>query len=166
MTPVILAILLAQQVVNVTPTWVHSDEPVQEQVCTQNVPCAPPAPSPCATIRAHVEQLPGCPAPTAHTEMRSKALFWTGLGMVAGGATLIIGSVTWGRTSEVTNYPSAPCGTDPYITRLPIAPCQPSHPLLAAGIALGAAGAPLIIYGGQKVLVGADGRRVVITVKF
>jgi hypothetical protein len=194
MAPVIAlvaATLLAQQPVPpptqvVIPTYQHDKvcwaaqpcHPNAENLCWNLVACEGPLPAgspmppqlppPCG-MRALVQQLPGCPEPTHEPlrwEMRSKALFWTGLGLVAGGATLMIGATTWGRESEPTNYLSAPCGTDPLLVRIPVAPCRVSPGLVSAGAALASGGGLLMIYGGQHVLVGADGRQVVIRVAF
>lgn len=160
-----LVVVLAQQVV--TPTWVPHELPVvQDRVCTANVPCEQPAPqaktvceAPCVVPCAE----PQCSV--VHSEMRSKPFFWTGLGLVGGGTALIIGATTWARDSE-PGFVGAPCGTDPLLVRGPIAPCRVSRALLTTGAAMAGGGAALMIYGGQRVWVNADGHRVTITVRF
>lgn len=162
MTSLVAALVLVAQQQVTLPTQVVTPEPQTERACItmQQVPCesVPPQTPPCA----HAP----CPTVPVQTEMRSKALFWTGLALIAGGATLVVGATTWARESEETAYRSAPCGTDPYVTNLPIAPCRPSRALLGAGAALGGVGVPLVWYGGSRVLVGTDGRQVTVRVKF
>ena len=117
--------------------------------CVQSVPVPceiPPPPCP-AQYPASVP----CAAPRViHYEMRSPALFWTGAAFIAGGATFVISSFTWGQESVDPGYAAAPCGTEPALTRLPIAPCKVSGPLLAAGVSLMGTGTALMFYGGQK----------------
>lgn len=86
--------------------------------------------------------------------------------MVGAGITFTIASMTWQQQSEVVSYPSAPCGTDPYLTRLPIAPCETNRPLLSAGVAIVSAGATLMWHGGRQVAIGSDGRQITVHVKF
>jgi hypothetical protein len=147
----------------VTPTVVG-----QDRACWRSVPCETPPPCPpvATTLPATPCQPAPTPQPAIHWERRSAALFWSGAALVAGGATLVVGSVTWARESVPVGYPAAPCGTDPYLTRLPIAPCQTSRALLGAGVSLAGGGALLMIYGGERVAVGADGREVKVTVRF
>jgi len=154
----VLAQSVPEQVV--TPTYLH------ERTCTQMVPCdgplppcpfAAPAPAPCT---------PPVIVPVIHYEMRSKPLFWTGAALVGAGAAFAIGSMTWAQESAIVGYPTAPCGTDPILTRLAIAPCQVSHNLLAAGVATVGVGVGLMIYGGERVAVNADGRQVTVRVRF
>ena len=155
-TPVLAQTAEQQPVQVVTPTY------VQDHACYQPIPCETPAP-PCPTTReAPCQQ----PAVAIHYVMRSKSLFWGGAVIVAGGAALVTGAFTWGRESVPVAYPTAPCGVDPYTTRLAIAPCQTSGALLAAGLSIASAGGFLMFYGGQHVAVGADGRSVKVTVRF
>lgn len=171
MAPVIALVvtLLAQQQVTL-PAQVVTPEPQTERACItmQQVPCesVPPVTATPCTAQSLVRRIPGCPEPALRWEMRSKPLFWTGAGLVAGGAALVVGAATWGRDSETLTYPTAPCGTDPVLTRMPIAPCRLSDALLATGAAMMGGGVGLMLYGGQHVLVGADGRQITIRVKF
>lgn len=165
MTLLLLALLAQQPTVVVAPP-----DPQVEHACIQmqQVPCdaAKPLPPPCPVIATPAPLPMGCPQPTLHWEMRNKALFWTGVALVGGGATLIVGSVTWAREDEVVGYPHAPCGTEPILTPLPVAPCRTNTALLAAGASMAGSGAVLMIYGGQHVAVGSDGRQVTVRVKF
>jgi hypothetical protein len=141
----------------VTPTY------VQEHACYQSIPCEPaPAPAAPCTVPASPCALPR----VIHYEMRSPALFWTGALFVAGGVTFIVASATWGRESVDPGYAAAPCGTDPMLARVPVAPCKVSGPLLAAGISLAGTGTAFMFYGGQKVAIGSDGRQITVRVRF
>jgi hypothetical protein len=157
-TAIVLAVAApaAAQEQIVTPTY------VQEHACYQSIPCETrEAPAPCAVPASP------CALPRViHYEMRSTALFWTGAAFVAGGGTLVIASFTWARESVELGFPAAPCGTDPLLTRLVVAPCKVSGPLLAAGASLIGSGAGLMIYGGHKVAIGSDGRQITVRVRF
>jgi len=148
--------VLAQEQI-VTPTY------IQDRACYQSIPCEPtPAPAVPCTVPASPCALPR----VIHYEMRSTALFWTGAGFVAAGGTFAIASFTWARESVELGFPAAPCGTDPLLTRLAVAPCKVSGPLLAAGASLIGSGAGLMIYGGHKVAIGSDGRQITVRVRF
>jgi hypothetical protein len=145
----------------VTPTYTH------EGTCYQTVPCEIPCPPPTTVTALPCTPVPVTPPPVIHYEMRSKALFWTSLGMVAGGGALIVGSMTWAQSSAETSYVTLPCGTDPYFAqRMPIAACEVNRPLLASGISLVGSGVGLMIYASHKVAIGSDGRQVTVRVRF
>ncbi len=140
----------------VTPTY------IPERACCQSVPCEGPA-APATPVQA----APLCTPPRViRYERRSSGLFWTGVAMIGAGATFVIASTTWARESGMPGYPVAPCGTDPFLTRLPIAPCQTNAVLLAAGASLAGTGAALMVYGGQHVAIGSDGRQITVRVHF
>ena len=156
---VVLAVLAS------SPAWAQDPAPPQvEQVVTPTIipdRCCEPAPAPCEPARS-----PCAVTVPVRYEMRSKPLFWTGVALAAGGATLTIASMSWARTSAVTTYATAPCGTEPFLTRLPIAACEVSTPLLASGLSMIGSGVGLMIYGGERVAVGTDGRHVTVRVRF
>jgi len=168
------AVVQAQQPEQVvTPTYTHEHACYQtvpcapERACYQQVPCETPCPPPQTVTALPCTPAPVVAAPVIHYEMRSKALFWTGAIVAAGGGVLIVGSMTWARESEPTTLPTLPCGTDPYFAqRRGIAPCKVSTPLLAAGASLAGTGGLLMFVGSERVAVGADGRQITVRVKF
>jgi hypothetical protein len=103
----------------VVPTYTHESScyrtvPCQrEATCYQAVPCDVPCPPPVSALSLPCTPPQPTPPVLIHYGMRSKGLFWTGAALVAGGATLIVGSMTWSQASVPTTYPSLPCGTDP-----------------------------------------------------
>jgi len=145
----------------VTPTW------MPEKACWQSVPCEAPCLQPPQVATMPCTPQPVQPQPVIHYELRSKALCWVGAALEGGAAALIIAATTWGQASEATSYVALPCGTDPYFAQhQPIAPCKVSGPLLVGGLSLAGTGATLMIYGSQKVAIGADGHQVLVRVKF
>jgi len=98
---------------------------------------------------------------TYSTGMRSPAMFWSGATLVATGAIVDIAAVTWAKDSDLThedvntrlNRDIAPCGTDPTVTRLPVADCKPNTGLLILGSTLAVGGGLLMVIGGQTVQI-------------
>jgi hypothetical protein len=94
---------------------------------------------------------------TYSTEMRSPVMFWTGVALVAGGAVADVGALTWAEESDPNHMDPgvryAPCGTDPAVTRLLVAPCKANTGLLVLGSALAAGGGVLMVIGGQTVQI-------------
>lgn len=98
---------------------------------------------------------------TYSTGMRSPAMFWSGVTLVAAGAVVDIAAVTWAKDSDLTHEDVntrlsrdiAPCGTDPTVTRLPVADCKPNTGLLVLGSALAVGGGLLMVIGGQTVQI-------------
>ena len=95
------------------------------------------------------------------TGMRSPAMFWSGVALVATGAVVSVSAVTWAKQSDLShedvntrlNRDIAPCGTDPTVTRLPVADCKPNTGLLVLGSGLAVGGGLLMIIGGQTVQI-------------
>lgn len=108
------------------------------------------------------------------TEMHSPMLFWTGATLVAGGTLAIIASLTFAQQSDLTREdPStrlgrdlAPCGTDPAITRMPIADCKTNTGLQVFGILTSAGGGVLMAVGGQRVQIVSSPSRVGVRVRW
>lgn len=93
------------------------------------------------------------------THMRSRTLFWVGLGAVAAGTTLMIAASTWAQTSDLTfedpatrlGRDLAPCGTDATTTDLPIADCQINKGLFVIGGSVALAGGAMMVLGAWTV---------------
>lgn len=100
---------------------------------------------------------------TYSTEMRSPVMFWTGVALVTGGAIADVGALTWAEESDPNHMDPgvryAPCGTDPAVTRLLVAPCKANTGLLVLGSALAAGGGVLMVIGGQTVQIVHVGPR-------
>jgi hypothetical protein len=100
---------------------------------------------------------------TYSTEMRSPVMFWSGVALVAGGAVADVAALTWAQETDTAHVDPgvrvAPCGTDPGVTRLPIAPCTANTGLLVLGSALAAGGGVLMVIGGQTVQIVSVGPR-------
>jgi len=104
---------------------------------------------------------------TYSTQMRSPAMYWAGIALVIGGAVVDVGALTWAQQSDLSHEnPNtrlgrdlAPCGTDPAVTRLPIADCTPHTGLLVLGSAMAAGGGVLIVIGGQTIQITQIGPR-------
>jgi hypothetical protein len=110
----------------------------------------------------------GPPTTTTYsTRMRSPVMFWSGVGLVAGGAIVSIAAVTWAQDSDLSledrntrlGRDLAPCGTEPSVTRLPIADCKSNTGLLLLGSGLAVGGGLLMIIGGQTVQITQIGPR-------
>jgi len=83
-------------------------------------------------------------------------LMWTGIALVAGGATIAVLATTALETSdEPPNSRNlfAPCHTDPHETVLPIADCKLNHTLFIVGAGLMATGVGLIYKSRSTVIV-------------
>jgi hypothetical protein len=104
---------------------------------------------------------------TYSTQMRSPLLFWSGVALVAGGAVVTIAGVTWEQQSDLSlenantrlGRDLAPCGTDPNVTRLPVADCKTNTGLLLLGSGMAVGGGLLMIIGGQTVQITQIGPR-------
>jgi hypothetical protein len=115
------------------------------------------------------------PTTTYSTQMRSPAMFWSGVALVAGGAVITVAGVTWAQESDLSlenpdtrlGRDLAPCGTDPARTSQPIADCRPNTGLLLLGSGLAVGGGLLMIVGGQTVQITQLGpRSVAVRVRF
>jgi hypothetical protein len=123
-----------------------------------------PPPGPIArSIQRHTDRLAQSSTRTYSTEMRSPVMFWTGVALVAGGAIADVGALTWAEQSDPNHMEPgvryAPCGTDPAVTRLLVAPCKANTGLLVLGSALAAGGGVLMVIGGQTVQIVHVGPR-------
>jgi hypothetical protein len=111
----------------------------------------------------------GTTTTTYSTEMRSRALFWSGAALVAAGAVVSVAGLTWAQSSDLTHeFPGtrlAPCGTDPALTRLPVADCKANTGLLITGALMGGGGALMMVIGGQTVQITQVGPRAAISAR-
>jgi hypothetical protein len=93
-----------------------------------------------------------------HQRHRREQRFWLGAVLVAAGTAMVIVSVTTARQSDLSredpaarlNVHLAPCRTDPTMTRLAIADCEPHYGLLATGSVLAGGGAMLMLINARE----------------
>jgi len=93
------------------------------------------------------------------TQMRSQALFWSGVTLAGVGTFMSVAAVTWDQDSDLSlenqntrlGRDLAPCGTTR--TLLPIADCKPNSTLLWLGAGMAVGGGLMMIIGGQTVQV-------------
>ena len=133
----------------------QSDADADAPACWVQTPC---------TTSTH----PTAEAHAVVSRPRSRAVFWTGVGLLAGGATLMVGASTWWQQTPEGYLGFAPCHADPALTNRPIAPCALNRPLFYTGTALAAAGGALVLWSSRddRIAVSATAHSLSTRLRF